>query len=56
MARTRVLIIKLTVHHSGRLGLWNAPKIRMVMKMFAVIVLADPAREKQDKRTCCMPH
>lgn len=55
MARTRVLIIKLTVHHSGRLGLWNAPKIRMVVKMFAVMILADSARKKQDERACCMP-
>lgn len=44
----RVLIMKLTVHHSGRLGLWNAPKIRMVMKVFVVTISADSAREKQD--------
>lgn len=55
MGRTRALTIKWTVHHSGRLGLWNAPKIRMVVKMFAVMILADSAREKQDERTCCMP-
>ena len=46
MARMRVLIMKLTVHHSGSLGLWNAPKIRTVVKMFAVTILADSAREK----------
>lgn len=44
----RVLIIRVDCASFRRLGLWNAPKIRMVMKVFAVTILADSAREKQD--------
>lgn len=47
MVRSRDLSTKLAVYSSGMNGLWNAPRNRVVVKMFIIMILAYSARKKR---------
>ena len=40
-------MVKLTVYSSGRYGMWNAPRNRIVVRMFIIIMLAYSARKNR---------
>lgn len=47
IVRSRDLSTKLVVYSSGMSGLWNAPRNRVAVKMFIMIMLAYSARKKR---------
>lgn len=49
MVRSIDFVTKLIVYSSGISGLWNAPRNRMVVKMFIIMMLAYSARKKSAK-------
>lgn len=47
--RSKDFVTKLIVYSSGISGLWNAPRNRIVVKIFIIMMLAYSARKKSAK-------